>query len=128
MKQFLIIICLSLLISSCGTSFQTTNWRNFNKSYSRKPDLTKIKYLGGNGSSIENAIIIKNAGNSENGIASEYAYIEKHFGKRTIEWELIKQSIDEEDGKMYDVLRIQIISDNQTEIIYFDITDFYGKH
>ncbi len=81
MKKIIIIFGLSLLMNSCVTHFQTTNWRNLNKDYSRKTDLTNIEYLGGYGDSIENAIIIKNAENRENGIASEYAYIEKHFGK-----------------------------------------------
>jgi hypothetical protein len=128
MKQFLIVLGLSLLILSCGTSFQRSNWRRFNRDYSRKIDLTDIEYLGGDGSSIENAIIIKNAGNSENGIASEHAYIEKQYGKRTIDWEIIKQSLDEKEGKVYDILQIQIILDNQVKILYFDITDFFGKH
>ena len=127
MKQLLIIFGLSLLICSCGTSFQRSNLGRFNRDYSRKIDLTDIEYLGGNGDSIENAIIIKNAGNSDNGIASEYAYIEKYYGKRTIDWELTKQTLDEKDGKWYDIFKIQIILDNQTEILYFDITDFFGK-
>ena len=128
MKKIIILFGLSLLISSCGTTFQRSNLARFNRGYSRNIDLTDIEFLGGNGDSIENAIIIKNAGNSENGIASEYAYIEKHYGKRTIDWEKTKQSLDEKDGKFYDILQIKIISDNQTEIIYFDITDFFGKH
>ncbi|NQT65319.1 MAG: hypothetical protein HQ554_03980 [FCB group bacterium] len=127
MKKFLLMLGLSLLISSCVTNSQRSNWRRFNLGYSRKPDLTNIKYLGGNGSSMEDAIKITNAGNSENGIASEYAYIEKHYGKRKVDWELIKQIFDKKNGKMYDILQIQIILDNQKKVIYFDITDFYGR-
>ena len=40
----------------------------------------------------------------------------------------IEGAYSSKDGKYYDILQIKIISDNQTEIIYFDITDFFGKH
>jgi hypothetical protein len=84
-----------------------------------------VTYSGGNGSTIENAIII-NAQSSFIGIAAEYAYISKKHGERRSSWELELQSLIEKDGKHFDALHIKL-KNGQNLTYYFDISMFFGK-
>jgi hypothetical protein len=81
-----------------------------------------VKYEGGDGSSVEKAIVIKGAKNSEVGIKSEYAWLAKnHPG-----YKMRQQSLKAKDGKRYDVLEITTKEGKDVEV-YFDITEFFGK-
>jgi hypothetical protein len=106
---------------SCSTTKLNSNYWNI------PPDLTQIVYEGGDGSSVENAIVIKNATTERDGIAAEYAYIEKKREEKFKDWKPIQQATNVLNGKHYDAVSIQIISDNTTEKFIFDITNFYGK-
>ncbi len=127
MKQILTILILALIIVSCKTYRQDHNQINLKEYYSKKPDLSGIVYLGGDGSSIEEAIIVKNAKNSRDGIASEYSYVNQVYGKRNIGWSLVSTSTNREDEKLYEIFKIKNILSDTIEILYFDITEFYGK-
>ena len=91
------------------------------------PDLTKVTYEGGDGKSIRNLIIIKNAENELNGVASEYDYISKIYGEKTIGWKLINQATSDFNKRKLDIITIQTIPQNEKISLYFDITEFYGK-
>lgn len=79
-----------------------------------------VKITGGNGTSFNDAIIISDCSHFE-GIDQEYIVLKKRFGK----YKLIKQSLLEESGKVYDLLEIQLENGSNTEV-YFEITDFFG--
>ena len=85
-------------------------------------ELNQIIYEGGDGSSVENAIIIKNATTTHDGIEAEYTWIEKKHG----EYNTIKQSTKALNDKWYDIITVRLLSDNKIVKIFFDITDFYG--
>ena len=123
MKKFAFLI-ISILLISCGTTKKTS----IKDEYNAKQDLNKIEYSGGNGNSIENAIIILKAKNSYEGIPAEYAYIEKLYGKRSVDWMFISQSLVSKKNKHYDVLTIVKLPSKKEMIIYFDISNFYGKY
>ena len=128
--QIVQVVLLLIFFISCSTSkYSSTNRSStIDPNYwNIPPDLTKIVYEGGDGSSFENAIVIKNATTTREGIAAEYAHIEKKHGQRIEDWKLIMQSSNVQNGRRYDVITIRIISDNTTIAYYFDITDFYGK-
>jgi len=80
---------------------------------------------GGDGSSIENAVII-NAQSTLNGIMYEHLYISKIHGEKDTKWKLIQQQLLEVGGRHYDAMRISIIN-NEIIVYYFDISNFYGK-
>ena len=79
-----------------------------------------VNISGGNGSSFENAIIISDCNNSE-GIEQEYIEVQKRFGN----YKLIKQSLLDNEGKMYDLLELDIKGEKVE--LYFDITAFFGN-
>lgn len=82
----------------------------------------KLVFEGGDGSSIETAVIIKNAKNEEEGVDAESRWIKKvHPG-----WQKGKQALLSDDGKKYDKIEYTTRT-GETKTIYFDITDFFGK-
>lgn len=83
----------------------------------------KIVFEGGDGSSMEKAVIIKNAKNEEEGVESEVLWMKKvHPG-----WRKGNQALLIKKGKSYD--RIEYSSpDGKTMTVFFDITEFFGKY
>jgi hypothetical protein len=49
-------------------------------------------------------------------------YISKHFGK----WRSIGVKSVEHDERLFDIMRFTTV-DGKKHIVYFDITDYYGK-
>jgi len=80
-----------------------------------------VKISGGDGFSFEEAIKISDCGNTE-GVEQEYLEVRKRLGN----YKLIRQSLQDQSGRMYDVLELKL-EDGQEITLYFDITDFFGK-
>ena len=80
----------------------------------------EVVYAGGDGSSFEKAVLIKNA-TEETGVRSEYAYLAKYYPDSKV----VRQSLRENKGRMYDVLEIE--AKGGAKSVYFDITEFFGK-
>ena len=76
---------------------------------------------------MENAIIIKNAKNTNEGVAAEYAYVTQLYGSRGLDWDLVYQEGLTVENRTYDKLVIRIESSGEEKSIFFDITSFYGK-
>lgn len=86
-----------------------------------------ISFSDNSGQSMEDAIVIMNATGEDDGLGSEYYYLEKRFGGDAVRWGDISQSlVGDEMGRSYDVLEVPLTT-GETVTIYFDITDFYGK-
>jgi hypothetical protein len=86
---------------------------------------TTIRFTGGDGSSIKDAIVIEGAKGEIDGVPSEYQYLEMLIGPRRGNWKMIRQSLLNENGKKYDLLEID--HQGKTESYYFDITGYFGK-
>jgi hypothetical protein len=80
----------------------------------------EISFAGGDGSSAANAILIVNANDETDGVASEYDWIAKHRPDAVF----LQQKLLQNNGKAFDIMVLQ--SNGATEEIYFDITDFFG--
>ena len=87
-----------------------------------------ITITGGDDSSEKNAIVIRNAKTTKDGVNAEYEIVAKYFGVEDIDWKLVDQSFiqNEINGNCFDILKIED-QDGQRYAIWFDITDFYGK-
>lgn len=84
-------------------------------------------YSGGDGSTIESAVVI-NAMNSLAGIDAEYKWIEKRYGPRNQAWKVTgRMHGSNENGKSYETLDIECTDGKRLKII-FDITAFYGRY
>ena len=73
------------------------------------------------GSSLEKAIVVK-APTDHAGVGAQHDYIAKHFGK----WRSIGVKSVEHDKRLFDIMRFTTM-DGKKHILYFDITDYYGK-
>jgi len=82
-------------------------------------------FEGGDGTSFENAVIIKAKTTSE-GISKEYMFISMFYGNRDKDWELIMQSLQEHNNKSFDVIEIKL-KNGEVKEVFFDITNFFGK-
>ncbi|MBD3211203.1 MAG: hypothetical protein GF311_01250 [Candidatus Lokiarchaeota archaeon] len=76
---------------------------------------------GGNGSCQDSAIIIEGCNNIE-GVSRQYDEMKKRFGN----YKMLKRALIKDNDKMYDKFILDI--NGQERIIYFDITDFFGKY
>lgn len=77
------------------------------------------------GESMEEAIVIQ-ADKTASGVSQEYQWVEQHFGKRGVDWQLVKQALLHKDDRAYDMLHIRL-ADGTEKQFYFDITSFFGK-
>lgn len=79
-------------------------------------------FQGGNGSSLENAVVILGAASESAGVDAEHTYLSRHFPGFSI----VRQALLHQAGKVFDRLEIRT-SANAPTVVYFDITDFCGK-
>ena len=86
----------------------------------------EITLEGGNGSSLKNAVIIKGARNTLEGVGAEYGFVADLYGQEGIDWWRGRQEFFErENGGMYDVLDIKL-KNGRWRKIYFNVTEFFG--
>ena len=86
------------------------------------PKIGNLIFEGGDGSSIEQAVIIRNAKDESEGVDAESQWISKvHPG-----WSKGDQALLSKKGKSYD--RIEYTTPKgKTQTVFFDITEFFGK-
>ena len=80
-----------------------------------------VSFSGGDGSSLEKAIIVK-APDEEAGVHAEHEYIRQHFPGSTEG----SQSLSNVKGRAYDTIEIKTAS-GEKKTLYFDITAYFGK-
>ena len=81
-----------------------------------------VQFAGGDGSSVESAVVIRGAKHETDGIAAEHRYLSQHFGS----WFLKRQMLVNQKGRVYD--RMEITDQNgKQRVVFFDITDFFSK-
>ena len=127
MRKIILLFILANTTISCITTQNTNSQSSITEYWNKTPDLSKVTYEEGDGKTVENAIVIKNAENERNGVAAEYAFIAKLYGEKFKDWRPIGQSTIDKDNKKIDLIKIQLIQKNETILYYFDITEFYGK-
>jgi len=116
--RFLLIILL--LAVGCSPE-QGKRPQHPEKSATVSQPIQGASISGGDGTSIEQAVIIKTS-NSLLGIRAEYRWIKQNHP----DWQLKEQSVLKGGGKVYDKMYFRT-PDGKLAILYFDVTDFYGK-
>jgi len=87
------------------------------------PELAAIRYEGGDGGSLETAVIIKHANDDLMGTKAEYVWLRQTFPGL----KLVSQQLLHEGGKTFDRMEFST-RDGSTRTIYFDISDSFGKY
>lgn len=86
-----------------------------------------ISFVGGQGTSMADAIRIVGANGEGDGVASEYTCLDAAFGsRRKGKWKMIRQALVGKDGKNFDVMSVEL-QDGTKKDVYFDISDYFGK-
>lgn len=85
------------------------------------PARADIRFAGGDGASIETAVVILGAEGSRDGVRAEYVWVAANRPG----WEVEMQALVGEGDRMFDVLMLR--KGDQTQSVYFDISDFFGK-
>jgi hypothetical protein len=116
MKNLLILLIGLMFLVSCSVN------RNAVSSVSSaNNDNAEIQNVDRDGSSYDKAIIIDKK-NETDGIAAEYAWLEKNYPN----YKFSAQSLSFHNKKPYDILHIKDSSGKERDI-YFDISKFFGK-
>jgi hypothetical protein len=95
---------------------------DFLKGKSRKG----ITFGGGPGDTIERAVVIRGAPDSNLGVEAEYRYLAQKYGRPRTDWQLIGQGLVEAGDCFYDEMHIRL-ADGTERTVFFDITEFFGK-
>lgn len=74
------------------------------------------------GATIETAIVLPGIADEFHGIAAEHRYIAAHFPT----WHIEYQALTQRNGRRYDLLGMAEPDGTKT-VLYFDITDWFGK-
>lgn len=82
--------------------------------------------FNGSGESAEDPVVISDVSGHFEAIDAEYAFLARKYGMRGVDWQFIRQSLLNVDGRMIDHLEIQL-SDGTKVGVFFDISDYFGK-
>jgi hypothetical protein len=78
-------------------------------------------YAGGDGSSLEHAVVINGAKGESDGVQAEYVWLRRHYPTHR----LLRQAVKSVGGRMYD--QMDMATPEGERSVFFDITAFYGK-
>src|SRR5271166_1017019 len=83
-----------------------------------------IVFEGGNGDTVENAVIVRGARLDLAGTYAEFAWLAQVYGKKDLDWTLISHSHSVQGGRDIDtfVLRLR---DGTSRTVYFDCTESF---
>lgn len=85
-----------------------------------------VSYEGGDGSSVEAAVVVRGARGPDEGVAAEYAYIERIHGAIGRGWFWETQSLVQAGGRGYDQIVIRL-ADGTLRSLYFDVSESAAK-
>jgi len=127
------IACLALaaiVFAGCKTTTgfspeTTTGFSPGSGDYDHVPDGEKAQatFSGGDGSSIERAVIITETASEKTGILAEYVWLHEHYPGYRLRGQMLRNA----GGRAFDEMRI-VSADGKSHAIFFDITSFFGKY
>lgn len=122
MKFRSVCVALSVLMISAVSSMAEASTNAAAGDKAAPVKIGKLVFEGGDGSSIEQAVVIKNAKDEMEGVDAEDKWVRKiHPG-----WRKGAQALMSDNGKSYD--RIDYTTPKgETKTLFFDITGFFGK-
>jgi hypothetical protein len=85
-------------------------------------DSPKVRFSGGDGLTLDSAVVIIGAPSEAVGARAEYSYLAAHFPGSKVN----RQALLSQNGKSYDRLDITT-ADGTEKTIFFDISGFFGK-
>jgi predicted GNAT superfamily acetyltransferase len=131
-----LLFCAVLLTVSCTVPeryviYQAQERQKESPSpYQKVPDTTTddrgVRFTGGDGSSMEKAIIISGANNEIEAVPAEIAYISRRLGERDKSWKMTMQNNFRENGRIYVEYQIEDLEKGTKAAYFFDNTSLYS--
>ncbi|TFG06903.1 hypothetical protein EU538_09545 [Candidatus Thorarchaeota archaeon] len=84
-----------------------------------------VRYAG-DGSSVDDPIVISNVIGHSEAIQAEYSYLSRKLGVRGTDWELVRQTLLSLNDRWIDQMDIRLV-DGTEMTLFFDITNYWGK-
>ena len=88
--------------------------------------LPHVWYEGGDGSTIDDAIIVRGAGSDLEGVAATFGWMHEHLGAKDEGWQLITHSSGSRGDRKIDTFNI-VLRGGTAKHVYFDVTESFGK-
>ncbi|HID25282.1 MAG TPA: hypothetical protein EYP23_02305 [Thermoplasmata archaeon] len=85
-----------------------------------------VRYVGSNGESLEDAVVILDAKNEIETTFAVHDFLERKLGKLAKDWDLEEETIIEMDDRYYDKMDV-FLADGTRKTIYFDITSCWER-
>jgi hypothetical protein len=99
--------------------------KRFGSDLMAKIDSGKIRFEGGDGSSVERAVRIIGAANGKQGVSAEYYFISGRHGVPGADWQAAGQrTFNDNKGRQFDAVVVQVSGEYTPQTYYFDITEF----
>ncbi len=117
MKTSLCIMTIATILTGCVSTSETEHYTAVNADGS-----INIRFSGGDGSSIKNAVILIGATDEIAGIGGETLWAQQFLPG----WQKTNQELIANGRKSYDGITYKS-PDGKTRTIYFDISNFFGK-
>jgi hypothetical protein len=92
-----------------------------------KTENSVVRYTGGDGSTMEAAIIITGAKNEKEAVKAEIDYITRRHGPQDKYWEIIMQGNYRKNFRHFREINIKDFTNGGRFIYCFDVTDLFGK-
>lgn len=126
-RLILFIYFVSTILTSCSFWKISQYSKVEYKTIQDKINNNEITFSGGDGSSVENAIIISGVKNVEEIMISEQLFIMNKNGVMGSDWKAVFDGEITENGEKYDLIEINKLNENKIEQYYFDLSQLNLK-
>ena len=98
----------------------------FSREDTEEFELPQFRYEGGDGSTLNDAIVVRGARSDLEGTAATFLWMHQHVGAKNDAWRLVTHSTGEEGVRKIDTFSV-ILRDGTHRSFYFDVTESFGK-
>ena len=88
--------------------------------------MPRVWYEGGDGSTIDQAIIVRGAESDLEGVAATFGWMHEQLGPKDEGWRLVSHSTGERGLRKIDTFNV-ILQDGEPRHFYFDVSESFAK-
>lgn len=98
----------------------------FSRDRTEEFSLPQFRYEGGDGSTVESAVIVRGARSDLEGTAATFLWMRQNVGTKDDAWRLVTHATRREGLREIDTFDV-ILRDGTQRSIHFDVTESFGK-
>jgi hypothetical protein len=85
-----------------------------------------VWYEGGDGSTLNDAIVVRGAGSDLEGVAATFGWMHERLGAKDEEWRLISHSTGGDGVRKIDTFDV-MLRGGERKVVYFDVSESFAK-